>query len=45
LAVELEEDADEPELILESHLQIGMTLLNTLDQIHCQIDTASELVD
>lgn len=42
---ELEKEADEPELILEAHLQIGLTLMNTLDLIQGQIDTASELVD
>jgi len=42
---ELEEEADEPELILEAHLQIGLTLSNTLDLMQGQIDTASELVD
>jgi magnesium transporter len=41
----LEEESDEPELILEAHLQIAMTLSNTLDLIQGQISTASELVD
>jgi magnesium transporter len=41
----LDEEADEPELILEAHLQIGLTLQNALDLIQGQIDTASELID
>ena len=41
----LDEEADEPELILEAHLQIGLTLQNALDLIQGQVDTASELVD
>jgi hypothetical protein len=41
----LDEEADEPELILEAHLQIGLTLQNALELIQGQIDTASELVD
>ncbi|GKY96108.1 hypothetical protein MPSEU_000571200 [Mayamaea pseudoterrestris] len=41
----LDEEADEPELIMEAHLQIGLTLQNALDLIQGQIDTASELVD
>jgi magnesium transporter len=41
----LDEEADEPELILEAHLQVGLTLTNALDLIHGQIETASELVD
>jgi hypothetical protein len=41
----LEEESDEPELILEANLQIVLTILNSLDLIQGQIDTASELVD
>jgi magnesium transporter len=41
----LEEESDEPELLLEANLQIGLTLTNTLDLVQGQIDTASELVD
>lgn len=41
----LEEESDEPELLLEANLQIALTLMNTLDLIQGQIDTASELVD
>ena len=41
----LEEESDEPELILEAHLQIGLTLMNSLELIQGQIETASELVD
>jgi hypothetical protein len=41
----LEEESDEPELILEAYLQITFTLENALDLIQGQIDTASELVD
>ena len=41
----LEEESDEPELILESYLQEGLSLVNVLDSIQGQIDTAAELVD
>jgi hypothetical protein len=41
----LEEESDEPELILEAYLQITFTLQNALDLIQGQVDTASELVD
>lgn len=41
----LEEESDEPELILEAHLQIAQTLTNSLDLVQGQIDTAAELVD
>lgn len=41
----LEEESDEPELILEAHLQTALTLMNSLDLIKGQIDTASELLD
>jgi magnesium transporter len=41
----LEEESDEPEIILEAYMQIAMTLSNTVDLIHGQIVTASELVD
>lgn len=41
----LEEESDEPELILESYLQEGLSLVNVLDSIQGQIETAAELVD
>jgi hypothetical protein len=41
----LEAESDEPELILEAHLQTAFTLTNSLDLIQGQIDTAAELVD
>jgi magnesium transporter len=41
----LEEESDESELLLESHLQTSLTLMNSLDLIQGQIDTAAELVD
>jgi magnesium transporter len=41
----LEEESDEPELILESKLQVGLTLLNYLDLIQGQVQTAKELID
>jgi len=41
----LEAEADEPELILEAHLQTALTLNNSLDLIQGQIDTAADLVD
>ena len=41
----LEEESDEPELILESYLQHAMSVMNVLDLIQGQIDTAAELVD
>ena len=41
----LEQESDEPELILESHLQTGLTLLNTIDLLKGQMDTIAELVD
>ncbi len=41
----LDEESDEPELILEANLQIAMTLTNYLDLIQGQINTAKELVD
>lgn len=41
----LEELADEPELILEAHLQTAYTLKNTLVLIQGQVDTASDLID
>jgi hypothetical protein len=40
----LDEESDEPELILEAHIQTGYTLDNILDLTQGQIDTASELV-
>lgn len=41
----LEEESNEPELILEASMQTGLTLTNALHLIQGQIDTASELVD
>jgi len=41
----LDEEADEPELILEAHLQIALTLSNELELIEGQVNTASELID
>jgi magnesium transporter len=41
----LEEESDEPELILEAGMQTGLTLTNALHLVQGQIDTASELVD
>jgi magnesium transporter len=41
----LEEESDEPELILESYLQESLSLQNVLESIQGQIDTAAELVD
>ena len=41
----LEEESDEPELILESYLQEGLSMINVLDSIQGQIDTTAELVD
>eukprot|EP00523_Entomoneis_sp_CCMP467_P007701 CAMPEP_0168732158 /NCGR_PEP_ID=MMETSP0724-20121128/7631_1 /TAXON_ID=265536 /ORGANISM="Amphiprora sp., Strain CCMP467" /LENGTH=695 /DNA_ID=CAMNT_0008779177 /DNA_START=1965 /DNA_END=4052 /DNA_ORIENTATION=+ len=41
----LEEESDEPELILESYLQNALSLVNVLDLIQGQIDTAAELID
>lgn len=41
----LNEESDEPELILESNLQIGLTLVNYLEVIQGQIHTAKELID
>lgn len=41
----LDEESDEPELILESNLQIGLTLLNSLHLLHGQVTNAKELVD
>jgi magnesium transporter len=38
----LEEETDEPELILEAHLQVGLTLENGLGLLQGQLDTASE---
>ncbi|GKY93664.1 hypothetical protein MPSEU_000333800 [Mayamaea pseudoterrestris] len=39
----LENESDEPELILESHLQHGYSLMNTLDLIQGKIESASDL--
>ena len=41
----LEEESDEPELILESHLQHALSLANSLELIRGQIDTAAKLVE
>jgi magnesium transporter len=41
----IEEESNEPELILEASMQTGLTLTNALHLIQGQIDTASELVD
>ena len=41
----LEEESDEPELILESFLQQGLSLVNAMGLIEGQINTAAELVD
>lgn len=41
----LEEESDEPELILEAHLQDAMSLSNILSLLRGQIDTSSELLD
>ncbi|KAL7556153.1 hypothetical protein ACA910_006252 [Epithemia clementina (nom. ined.)] len=41
----LEEESDEPELILESFLQQGLSLVNAVNLIEGQIGTAAELVD
>ena len=41
----LEEESDEPELILEAHLQDAMMLADILDLLQGQIETASELLD
>ena len=41
----LEEESDEVELILESFLQQGLSLVTVMDLIQGQISTAAELVD
>jgi hypothetical protein len=41
----LNEESDEPELIIESNLQIALTLTNYLDVVQGQINTAKELID
>ena len=41
----LEEESDEPELILEAHLQTALTLTNAIDLMTGQIDSAAALVD
>jgi magnesium transporter len=41
----LNEESDEPELILEANLQIALTLTNYLDLIQGKIHTAKELID
>jgi magnesium transporter len=41
----LNEESDEPELILEANLQVGLTLVNYLEVMLGQIHTAKELID
>lgn len=41
----LEEESDEAELLLESHLQTALTMTNILDLVQGKIDSAAELVD
>ena len=41
----LEEEASEPEFLIEAHLNTAFTLQNVLYLIKGQIDSASELVD
>jgi hypothetical protein len=41
----LDEESNEPELILEANLNISSTLLNNLDLIQGRITTAKELID
>lgn len=41
----LDEESDEPELILESYLQTALSLSNALDLIQGQIDSADEFVN
>ena len=41
----LEEESNEPELILEANLQVAMTLQNNLNLIHGKVSTAKELID
>jgi hypothetical protein len=41
----LDEESDEPELIIESNLQIGLSLLNVLQLLQGQVTSAKELVD
>jgi hypothetical protein len=41
----LDEESDEPELILEANLHNSLTLLNYLDLVKGQINTAKELID
>lgn len=41
----LEEESDEPELILEAHLQDALNLANTLELLQGQIDSTSQLID
>ena len=41
----LEEESDEPELVLEAHLQVGLSLSNSLNLIQGQVDSAAELVN
>jgi Mg2+ and Co2+ transporter CorA len=41
----LENESDEPELILESHLQAGYSLMNTLDLVDGQLESASDFYE
>ena len=41
----LDEESDEPELILEAHLQTALTLTNAIHLMQGQIDSAAALVD
>lgn len=41
----LDEESDEPELLLEANLQIGLTLLNVLESVQGKVDTASQTID
>ena len=41
----LDEESDEPELILESHLHTSLTVMNALEVLQGQINNAKELVD
>lgn len=38
----LEEESDEPELILEAHMQRGHTLVNALTLVECQINSTED---
>jgi magnesium transporter len=41
----LERESDQPELILEAHLQTGLTLESTLDLVKNQVESASVLIE